>query len=122
NCNKAAELAIEMAALFNAEIHFLHQISTVVNWTKLTKTQEQNYPDTLAAIGIAKSKLRALDKEAEGKGLKSSTFLEFITDEDAIVAHSHNFNHDFIITGGKGIQNGFLKKLLGSNAQKIIRK
>ena len=37
NCNKAAELAIEMAALFNAEIHFLHQISTVVNWTKLTQ-------------------------------------------------------------------------------------
>ena len=66
--------------------------------------------------------MRALDKEAEGKGLKSRTFLEFITDEDAIVAHSHNFHHDFIITGSKGIQNGFLKKLLGSNAQKIIRK
>jgi nucleotide-binding universal stress UspA family protein len=71
---------------------------------------------------MAKSKLRALDKEAEAKGLKSRTFLEFATDEDAIVAHSHNFNHDFIITGSKGIQNGFLKKLLGSNAQKIIRK
>lgn len=122
NCNKAAELAIEMAALFNAEIHFLHQISTVVNWTKLTKAQEKNYPDTLAEIGMAKSKLRALDKQAEHKDLKSRIFLEFVTDEDAIVAHSHNFNHDFIITGSKGIQNGFLKKLLGSNAQKIIRK
>ncbi|MGH1384022.1 universal stress protein [Kordia sp.] len=122
NCNKAAELAIEMAALFNAEIHFLHQISTVVNWTKLTKTQEHNYPDTLAEIGIAKSNLRALDKQAESRGLKSRTFLEFVSDEDAIVAHSHNFNHDFIITGSRGIQNGFLKQLLGSNAQKIIRK
>ena len=122
NCNKAAKLAIDVAVLFNAEIHFLHQISTVVNWTKLTKAQEQNHPETLAKIGITKSKLKALDKEAEHKGLKSRTFLEFVTDEDAIVAHSHNFNHDFIITGSKGIQNGFLKKLLGSNAQKIIRK
>ena len=115
-------LAIEIAVLFNAEIHFLHQISTVVNWTKLTKVQEQNYPDTLAKIGIAKSNLRALDKQAERKGLKSRTFLEFVSAEDAIVAHSHNFNHDFIITGSKGIQKGFLKQLLGSNAQKIIRK
>jgi len=122
NCNKAAKLAIDMAALFNAEIHFLHQISTVVNWTKLNKVQEQNYPDTLAEIGVAKSKLRAFDKQAEHKGLKSRTFLEYVSDEDAIVAHSHNFHHDFIITGSKGIQNGFLKRLLGSNAQKIIRK
>jgi len=122
NCHKAANLAIEVAVLFNAEIHFLHQISTVVNWTKLTKIQEQNYPDTLAEIGTAKSNLRSLDKQAESKGLKSRTFLEFVSDENAIVAHSHNFNHDFIITGSKGIQNGFLKQLLGSNAQKIIRK
>jgi len=122
NCNKSSMLAIEIAVLFNAEIHFLHQISTVVNWTKLTKVQEQNYPDTLAKIGIAKSNLRALDKQAERKGLKSRTFLEFVSAEDAIVAHSHNFNHDFIITGSKGIQKGFLKQLLGSNAQKIIRK
>jgi len=122
NCTKAANLAIEIAVLFNAEIHFLHQISTVVNWTKLTKIQEQNYPDTLAEIGTAKGNLRTLDKQAESKGLKSRTFLEFVSDENAIVAHSHNFNHDFIITGSKGIQNGFLKQLLGSNAQKIIRK
>lgn len=122
NCNKAAKLAMEIAVLFNAEIHFLHQISTPVNWTKLTKTQEQNYPDTISEIGIAKSKLRELDRQAEYKGLKSRTFLIFVTGENAIVGHSQDFRHDFIITGSKGIQNGFLKKLLGSNAQKIIRK
>ncbi len=122
NCNKAAHLAVEMAVLFQAEIHFLHLLKTPVNWVKLTKAKEQNYPETLKEIGIAKSKLRTLDKEAEHKGLKSRTFLEFVSDEEAIVAHSHNFHHDFIITGSKGIQNGFLNQLLGSNAQKIIRK
>lgn len=122
NCNNAAKLAMELAELFNAEIHFLHLISTVVNWTKLSKTQEQNYPDTLAKIGVAKNRLRALDKQAERKNLKSRTFLEFFSDEDAIVAHSQNFRHDFIITGSKGIQKGFINQLLGSSAQKIIRK
>ncbi len=122
NCNKAAKLAIEVAALFNSEIHFLHQLKTPVDWVKLSKSAEKNFPDTLVAIGVAKSKLRALDKEAEKRGLKSRRFLEYVSDEKAIVDHSHNFHHDFIITGSKGIQNGFLKQLLGSTAQKTIRK
>lgn len=121
NCNKAARLAIGLAAFFNSEIHFLHQLNTPVDWVKLNKMDEHNYPDTLAEIGTAKSKLRVFDKEAEHKGLKSRTFLEFVSEEGAIVAHSKNFHHDFIITGSKGTQKGFLKQLLGSNAQKIIR-
>ncbi|CAM3268715.1 universal stress protein [Aequorivita lipolytica] len=121
NCNKAAKLAIELAALFNSEIHFLHQLNTPVNWVKLDKTEEHNYPKTVAEIGVAKSKLRALDIEAEHKGLKSRTFLEFVSDDEAITAHSQNFHHDFIITGSKGVRKGFLDQLLGSNAQKIIR-
>jgi nucleotide-binding universal stress UspA family protein len=122
NCDKAAQLAIDMATLFSSEIHFLHQLNTPVDWIKLDKVDEHNYPDTLEEIGTAKSKLRVLDKEAEHKGLKSRTFLEFVSEDGGIVAHSKNFHHDFIITGSKGVQKGFLKQLLGSNAQKIIRK
>jgi len=121
NCNKAAKLAIEIASLFNSEIHFLHQLHTPVDWVKLDKEKESNYPDTLTEIGDAKSKLRALDMEAEHKGLKSRTFLQFVSDNQAVVEHSHDFHHDFIITGSKGTEEGFLRKLLGSNAQKIIR-
>ncbi|MGB2759973.1 MAG: universal stress protein [Maribacter stanieri] len=121
NCDKAAKLAIDMSTLFSSEIHFLHQLTTPVDWIKLDKLDEHNYPDTLAAIGSAKSKLRVWDKEAEHKGLKSRTFLEFVPESGGIVAHSKNFHHDFIITGSKGIQTGFLNQLLGSNAQKIIR-
>lgn len=121
NCDKAAKMAIEIAALFNSEIHFLHQLDTPIDWVKLDKTEEHNYPDTLDKIGVAKSKLRELDMEAEHKGLKSRTFLQFVSDEQAIVEHSHDFHHDFIVTGSNGVQQGFLNKLLGSNAQKIIR-
>ncbi|WP_194850582.1 universal stress protein [Nonlabens antarcticus] len=121
NCETAAKLAIDMAKLFNSEIHFLHLLNTPVDWVKLDKIDERNYPETLAKIGSAKNKLRDLDIEAGHNGVKSRTFLEFVLDDEAIVAHSKNFDHDFIITGSKGIQKGFLKQVLGSNAQKIIR-
>lgn len=122
NCNKAAELAIEMAKIFNAEIHFLHQLKTPINWVKLNKTDEKNYPEILERIAQAKNNLKKLEKNAERKGLKCRTFLEYISDEDNIVKHSEHFHHDFIVTGSKGIQDGFLNKLFGSNVQKIIRK
>ncbi|WP_282068622.1 universal stress protein [Olleya namhaensis] len=122
NCEKAAKLAIEIASLFNSEIHFLHQLHTPVDWVKLDKEKEGNYPDTQAAIGNAKNKLSVLNKEAEHKGLKARTILQFVSDDEAILEHSRNFHHDFIVTGSKGVEKGFLKQFLGSNAQQIIRK
>jgi len=44
NCNKAEELGIEMAKLYNSEIHFFHLMKTPVEWVKLEKknsTQKQ---------------------------------------------------------------------------------
>ncbi|QOD61845.1 universal stress protein [Polaribacter haliotis] len=122
NCQKAAHLAIKMAVLYKAEIHFLHQLHTPVDWVKLNKTDEHNYPEILKKIGKAKNNLRVFNKEAVDKGLTSRTFLEFISDNNAIATHTHDFQHDFIITGSKGTEKGFLNEILGSNVQKIIRK
>ena len=122
NCIKAAKLAIEVAALFNSEIHFLHQIKTPVDWIKLSKKNEERFPETKKEIGSAKAKLKELEREAEKKGLICRTFLEYVSDEENIVKHSEHFNHDFIITGSRGTQTGFINNLLGSNAQRIIRK
>lgn len=77
NCNKAAELGIKMAKLYNSEIHFLHLITTPVDWVNLDKQKEKLYPDTLKQIGRAKADLRELEKRAEREGLECRTFLEF---------------------------------------------
>ncbi|MFD2823652.1 universal stress protein [Lacinutrix iliipiscaria] len=122
NCNKAAKLAIDMAVIFNAEIHFLHQIKTPVDWVKLSKKNEERFPETKKEIGSAKTKLKELERKSEKNGLICRTFLEYVSDEDKIVKHSEHFHHDFIITGSKGTQAGFLNKILGSTAQRIIRK
>ncbi|MEG3657746.1 universal stress protein [Arenibacter palladensis] len=121
NCTKAANLGIEMAKLYDAEIHFFHLIHTPVDWVKLDKLKEKRYPETLSQIGVAKAALRELEKKAEKEGLKCQTFLEYQTGTTNILKHSGHFHHDFIITGSSGTK-GTVRELLGSNVEKIIRK
>ncbi|PHR12392.1 MAG: universal stress protein [Aequorivita sp.] len=121
NCTKAAYLGIKMAKLYDAEIHFLHLMTTPVDWVKLSKLKEKRYPETVKQIGIAKAKLRALEKEAEHEGLKCRTFLQFDSGQKDILEHSGHFHHDFIITGSSGTK-GLVREVIGSNVDKIVRK
>lgn len=121
NCNKAANLGIAMAKLFDAEIHFFHLIQTPVDWVKLDKQKEKRYPETLKKIGSAKSALRELEKKAEKEHLKCQTFLQYQVGTKNILKHSGHFDHDFIITGSSGTK-GTVRELLGSNVEEIVRK
>ena len=121
NCDKAAQLGIEMAKLYNSEIHFLHLIKTPVEWVKLDKLKEKRYPETLKQIGIAKAALRKLEKTAEHEGLKCRTFLQYDAGQTDILEHSGHFHHDFIITGSSGTK-GRVREITGSNVEKIVRK
>jgi nucleotide-binding universal stress UspA family protein len=121
NCIKAAHFAIKMAKTYGAEIHFLHQMTTPVDWVKLDKLKEKRYPETLKQIGNAKSNLRELEKTAEHEGLKCRTFLQFDSGQKDILDHSGHFHHDFIITGSSGTK-GRVREITGSNVEKIVRK
>lgn len=121
NCVKAANLGIKMAKLYDAEIHFLHLMTTPVDWVKLDKLKEKQYPETLKKIGKAKSALRKLDRKAEGQGLKCRTFLQFDSGQKDILEHSTHFHHDFIITGSSGTK-GVIREITGSNVEEIVRK
>ncbi|SRX55092.1 universal stress protein [Aequorivita sp. CIP111184] len=121
NCNKAAELGIKLAKLYNSEIHFFHLIKTPVEWVKLDKQKEMQYPETVKQIGSAKAALRELEKEAEREGLECRTFLTFDVGQENILKHSGHFHHDFIVTGSSGARGG-VRELLGSNVEKIVRK
>ncbi|HUH27600.1 universal stress protein [Gelidibacter sp.] len=121
NCNKAAELGIKLAKLYNSEIHFFHLMTTPVDWVKLDQQKEILYPETVKQIGSAKAALRELDKKAERQGLKSRTFLEFDGGQANILKHSGHFHHDFIVTGSSGTR-GRVRELLGSNVEKIVRR
>jgi len=121
NCEKAAELGIQMAKIYDSEIHFYHLMQTPVDWVQLDKLKEKRYPETLKQIGIAKAKLRELEKKAEKEGLKCRTFLEYDAGQANILKHSGHFHHDFIITGSSGTK-GVVREILGSNVEQIVRK
>ena len=121
NCTKAANLGIKMAKIYDAEIHFLHLMTTPVDWVKLDKLKEKRYPKTVKEIGVAKSKLHELERIAERQGLKCRTFFQFDSGQKDILEHSGHFHHDFIITGSSGTK-GVIREITGRNVEKIVRK
>ncbi|MCB0430098.1 MAG: universal stress protein [Flavobacteriales bacterium] len=118
--NHAADLAIAWAAKAEAGIHFLHILVTPVDWVRLPKGKEANYPEVQKAIGYAKDQLQKLEKKAEKAGVKATTFLAFDQDDGEILTHANTMKHDFIIMGSRG-QRGTDNLFIGSNAQKIVR-
>lgn len=118
--NNACEYALKIAQKANAEIHFLHIQSTPVDWVKLDKEKEKNYPETLKQIGHAKNELKQWERQAEDQGLKVRTFLTFDAGRDEIIKHVSNYHHDFVVMGSHGA-SGAKETFMGSNAQKIIR-
>ncbi len=119
-CAKVAEnIGLEIAKLAQAEIHFLHIVSTPIEWIKLPLEREELYPETKAEIAKAKSELNSLVSRATKLGLKSSQFLVFDKNREEIERHIKHHHHDFVVMGTHGTK-GF-KELIGSNTQKVIR-
>jgi nucleotide-binding universal stress UspA family protein len=121
NCaNAAADYAIQLAQLAGAEVHLLHLQETPVNWIRLSKEKEKRYPETLRAIGHAKSELSKWVRKAEKTGVKAERFLVFDTGKDEIIRHLEAHQHDFLVMGSHGA-DGLEEKLIGSNAQQVLR-
>ena len=121
NCIKAAQLGIEMAKIYNSEIHFLYLMKTPIDWVKLDMLKEKRYPETLKQKAIVKAALRELEKNAESEGLKCRTFLQYDSGQIDVLEHSKHFNHDFIITGSSGTK-GVIREIRGSEVEGIVRK
>lgn len=120
SANNAAHLALNIAKQASAEIHFLHILHTPVDWVKLPKEKENNYPETVKKIGHAKATLERLQKEAEDAGLKAQHFLVYDQSTDEIIKHLNKYDHDFIVMGSHGT-SGVREFVIGSNTIKVVR-
>ena len=119
-CSRKAErIGLQIAKKAGAEIHFLHLIKTPVDWVKLSLADEEKYPKVKTQIASAKNELHILENRAEALGLKCEVFLVFNKGREEIENHVVEHRHDFIVMGSHG-QGGF-KRVMGSNAQKIVR-
>lgn len=118
--NNAVDYGISIAKKSKATIHFLHIISTPVEWTRLPKEKEKNYPDTLRAIGHAKLELNRLEIKATKANLKVKQYLVYDKTSDEIIEHLKHYKHDFIVMGSHGAK-GWRELYIGNNAQKVVR-
>jgi nucleotide-binding universal stress UspA family protein len=121
-CAKAAEdYAFNLAKKIKAELVFLHIIITPVDWAKLTKEQEDFFPETKSAIASAKEKLKVLLSRAETEGIKSRKLLVFNDGNEKIHKYVESEHIDFVVMGSHG-QYGFKEHMLGSNTYSMIRR
>lgn len=118
--NAASEYAIQLAQIAQAEINFLHLFSTPIDWVRLPKEKEKLYPEIRHAIAGAKTELSNWVKKTEKNGIKAQQSLTFNTGKEEILRYFKDHSHDFLIMGSNGAK-GWQEKLIGSNAQQIIR-
>ncbi|RPA67204.1 universal stress protein [Cyclobacteriaceae bacterium YHN15] len=121
-CAKAAEdYAFNLAKKIKAELVFLHIIITPVDWAKLTKEQEDFFPETKSAIASAKEKLKVLLSRAQIEGIESRKLLVFNDGNEKIHKYVESEHIDFVVMGSHG-QYGFKEHMLGSNTYSMIRR
>jgi nucleotide-binding universal stress UspA family protein len=122
--SKSAELAseygVEIANQLDAEVTFLHIISTPVEWKKIPLEKESLYPETKANIGTAKDALFKLERMAESKGVEACTSLIFNTGIEEIPKYITKNSYSLVVMGTHG-QKG-IHKMMGTNTLKVINK
>jgi nucleotide-binding universal stress UspA family protein len=121
-CAKAAEdYAFNLAKKIQAELVFLHIIITPVDWAKLTKEQEDFFPETKSAIANAKEKLKVLLNRAQSEGITARKLLVFNDGNEKIHKYVESEHIDFVVMGSHGLY-GFKEHMLGSNTYSMIRR
>lgn len=121
-CAKAAEeFAFMLAKKIQAELIYIHVVITPVDWTKLTKDQENFFPETKAAIAKAKDRLNELVDEAEKAGLSARKILVYNDGNEKIHKYVGSENIDLVVMGSHG-QYGFRDHILGSNTYSMLRR
>lgn len=117
----ALEFAIMIAQKNKAEILLMHVLLTPVNWAKLTKEQENLFPDTQAAIKQARILLADRVRETQSKGVPASDDLHFSDGKEHIIRYLNMVNIELIVMGSHG-KYGFKEHVLGSNTYTVLRK
>jgi len=116
----AEKYAFFLAQKIDAELVFLHVINTPVDWSKLTKEQEDLFPDSKEAIAHSKKKLNELVKHAESNKIKSRKVLIFNNTNEKIHRFVEDEQIDLVVMGSHGVY-GFKDYILGTNTYSMMR-
>lgn len=121
-CALSAEnYAFLLAKKTDAEMVFLHIINTPVDWSKLSKEQEDLFPDIKKVISEAKIKLNELIHKAQGLGIRASKLLVYNNGNVKIHEFVASEHIDLVVMGSHG-QYGFKDHILGTNTYSMLRR
>lgn len=119
NAQHATNIGLELAKKLNADVSFLHLISTPVEWSKLSLEKENLFPETKAAIGDAKDQLLKLERTAEKNGVEANSLLLFNQGIENIQDFIKEDKYSLVVMGTHGEKG--IEKIMGSNTQKVIK-
>jgi nucleotide-binding universal stress UspA family protein len=116
----AENTAIYIAKQNKADINFLHCLAVGMDWSKVSKEKENQYPEIQA--GIRKAEQQLIDKVelAKAAGISATMSLAFLQNYKTVTNSVIDQKHDMIVMGSHG-EGGFRKFVLGANAGKILR-
>jgi nucleotide-binding universal stress UspA family protein len=121
DCAENAMLtAANLASASGASLTLIHSVDTPVDWIKLPKNKEADYPETRAKIGRAKDNFEKIKNRKEFKNLKVDTFIAYNIAHEDIIKYCKDLKADLIVMGTHGA-GGISELWLGSNTQRIVR-
>ena len=121
SCVKGAvEMSLIIAQKGNYGIHFLHLMSTPLNWLQLSDAQQKMYADVNDRIKHANGELNKLVQKAEGLGIPANKFVKYDDSDQMILDHIDHHGIEIVVMGSHGAK-GFKEFFLGTNAQRLVR-
>jgi nucleotide-binding universal stress UspA family protein len=116
----ASQAAAIIAKATGAEIYLIHVIDAPVDWVKLPKEKEANYPETKAKIVKAKQQFESIKNSLEFEGLAVHHMLAYNIAYEDIIQYANSIEADLIVMGTHG-SSGFNEYFIGSTTQKVVR-
>lgn len=116
----AADLAVEMAPLFNAQVHFFYKINLPPKWEEYDDDQKAAFPESLKAIRAMSAQFEKLKKRYANAHVKT-IYTYSGSDLVPTVARYIEENDIYLIVMGSQGATGLKEWAFGSNAQKVVR-
>ena len=117
---KALDTAISLAALHGLRIELFHLLILPIDWTRLPKEKEAQYPELKAKIAQANQALMQAEAKVRASGVEVKSCLAFESSMNRFFAHVQQHQPRWIVMGSEG-KDGLGDWLLGSNAQRVLR-
>ncbi len=117
---QATNMAAKIAATTGAQIVFLTNVTTDLNWKKIRTEDQHNHPETLAKTVEAEIKLDRLVRSSQFKNISVNKLITHGVTYENVVSQASHLKADLIILGSHGNEASD-RFFIGSNIQKIMR-